>query len=173
LLFRHSAPHERDSEVSRMTRVMRWAPALMAALAVVCGSAAMAATATTYNDEAAFLAAIGASAQRYNADGVASGTPLTTQVSGLTFSSANTALAGAIPVQAQSSSGAASRPNLVAGGYAPGSPGIPESMVLTFSPAVTAFGSALSSLTPDSVNASLVATFQDATTRTYAIKSSN
>ncbi|HET8948477.1 MAG TPA: MopE-related protein [Candidatus Polarisedimenticolia bacterium] len=150
---------------------MRWAVAPVAAC-VLMGPAALAATVTTYTDEASFLAALGPQAQRFNADALASGTPITNQVSGLAFSSANAALAGAIPIQAQSSSGAASRPNLVAGGYSPGSPGIPQSIALIFSPAVTAFGSALSSLTPDSVNASLVATFQDATTRTYALKTS-
>ena len=143
-----------------------------AALLSLLGGAAHAATVTTYNDEAAFLAAVGSSAQRYNADAVASGTALTTQVSGIVFSSPNTALAGAIPIQAQSSSGAASRPNLIAGGYAPGTPGIPQNISLSFSPYVTAFGAALSSLTPDAVNASLVATFVDATTQTFALKTS-
>jgi len=101
-----------------MKRVMRWAVAPVAACALM-SSAAFAATVTTYTDEAAFLAALGPQAQRFNADGLASGTPITNQVSGITFSSANAALAGAIPVQAQSSSGAASKPNLVAGGTLP------------------------------------------------------
>jgi hypothetical protein len=153
-----------------MRRVMRWAPTLAAALVVVCGSAASAASVTTYNDEAAFLAAVGASAQHYYADSIASGTPITTQVPGITLSSANSALAGAIPIQAQSSSGAATRPNLIAGGYAPGTPGIPQSIALTFNPNVVAFDAALSSLTPDSVNATLVATFRDATTQSFALK---
>jgi len=152
-----------------MKRVMRWAVAPVAAC-VLMTSAALAATVTTYTDEAAFLAALGSQAQRFNADGLASGTSLTNQVSGITFSSANAALAGSIPVQAQSSSGAATKPNLVAGGYSAGSPGIPQSIAMTFSPVVMGFGAALSSLTPDSVNASLVVNFQDNTTRTYALK---
>ncbi|HZN03427.1 MAG TPA: MopE-related protein, partial [Candidatus Polarisedimenticolia bacterium] len=143
-----------------------------AALASLLSGAAHAATVTTYNDEAAFLAALGPAAQRYNADGQASGTPLTTQVAGIAFSSPNAALAGAIPVQVQSSSGAASRPNLVSGGYISGSPGIPQTIVLQFSPYVTAFGAALSSLTPDSVNAMFVATFQDATSQSFPLKTS-
>ena len=154
-----------------MRRVRRYLPAPAALVFLLCGTA-QAATVTTYNDEAAFLAAVGAGAQRYNADATAAGTALTTQVAGISFSSPNAALAGSIPVQVSASSGAASRPNLVAGGYSTGSPGIPQTIALQFSPGVTAFGAALSSLTPDSVNASLIATFTDATTQSFALKTS-
>jgi len=76
-----------------MKRLMRWAVAPVAAC-VLMGPAAWAATVTTYNDEASFLAALGPQAQRFNADALASGTLITSQVPGITFSSANSALAG-------------------------------------------------------------------------------
>ena len=151
---------------------IRWVLATVVVASLLMG-AAQAATVTTYNDEAAFLAALGPDAHRYNADSDASGTPLTTQVSGITFSSVNSALAGAIPVQVQSSSGAASRPNLISGGYVSGSPGIPQAITLQFSPYVAGFGAAFSPTTPDAVMASLSATFQDGTSQTFPLKSSN
>src|SRR5258705_8396696 len=99
----------------------------MAALISVCGIAtAGAATLTTYSSEASFLAAVGPHNTRFNADGFSSGTVLTTQVAGVTFSSPNAALSGFVPVQAFSSSGSISSPNLVAGGYSPRSPGVPQ-----------------------------------------------
>src|SRR5262245_13111224 len=92
----------------------------MASLILACAIAtADAATLTTYSTEASFLAAIGSHNTRFNADGYASGTLLTTQVSGVIFSSPNSALAGFVPVQTSASGGAVSAPNLVAGGYSP------------------------------------------------------
>src|SRR5947207_5982490 len=100
---------------------------VMAALISALGIAtAGAATLTTYSSEAAFLAAIGAHNTRFNADGFPSGTVLAAQVAGVAFSSPNAGMAGYVPVQAFSSSGSVSSPNLLAGGYSPGSPGVPQ-----------------------------------------------
>src|SRR5712664_2482222 len=83
----------------------------MAALISVCAVAtAGAATLTTYSNEASFLAAIGPHYTRFTADGLPSGTALTTQIDGVIFSSPNSGLTGFVPVQATMSSGAVSPP---------------------------------------------------------------
>ncbi|HYV85468.1 MAG TPA: MopE-related protein [Patescibacteria group bacterium] len=146
----------------------------MAASISVCGIAtAGAATLTTYSSEASFLAAVGPHNTRFNADGYSSGTVLTTQVAGVTFSSPNAALSGFVPVQAFSSSGSLSSPNLVAGGYSPGSPGVPQVIVLSFAPGITAFGAFLSPLAPNAVNVDVKFGFADHTTQTVSLKTQN
>jgi hypothetical protein len=149
---------------------------MVAALGLALGlsiAPADAATATTYNDQAAFLAAIGTAGYRFNADGLLSGTPITGQAPGLTFSSDNDGAAGAISIRAMSSPGAASPPNLIAGGYIPGSPTTPESMILAFSPWVTAYGAALSPLTPDSLMVAFEVDFRDNTTQSFGLRLGN
>jgi Putative metal-binding motif len=146
----------------------------MAALISLCGiAAAGAATLTTYSSEASFLAAIGTHSTQFNADGMPSGTVLSAQVAGVTFSSPNTGLAGYIPVQAFASSGSVSSPNVVAGGYSPGSPNVPQVMVLDFAPGVSAFGAYLSPLAPNAVNVDVRFDFADHTSQTVSLKTQN
>jgi hypothetical protein len=149
---------------------------MVAALGLALGlsiAPAHAATVTTYNDAAAFLAAIGTAGARFNADGLLSGTAITGQAPGIGFSSANDDSAGALSIRALASPGAASPPNLIAGGYIPGSPNTPESMVLTFSPWVTAYGASLSPLTPDSLMVAFAVDFKDNTTQTFGLRLGN
>jgi hypothetical protein len=129
-------------------------------------TAADAATLTTYTTESSFLAAIGSSYSRFTADALPSGTVLTTQVAGISFSSTNSGLVGFVPVQTMMSSGAVSAPNVVSGGYAPGTPNVPEVIVLDFSPGVTAYGAYLSPLAPNAVNVSVTVLFADQSTQT-------
>src|SRR5580765_1801243 len=146
----------------------------MAALISVYGvAAAGAATLTTYSSEASFLAAIGAHNSRFNADGFPTGTVLSAQVAGVTFSSPNAGMAGYVPVQSFASSGSVSSPNLVAGGYSPGSPNVPQVLVLAFAPGVTAFGAYLSPLAPNAVNVDVKFDFADHTSQTVSLKTQN
>jgi putative metal-binding protein len=142
-------------------------------LAVGATVTASAATLTTYTTQASFLAAIGSTYRQENFDGYASGTALTTQVSGLVLSSPNSGIAGALPVQAFSSSGASSPPNLLAGGYVPGNPGLPQVIVIDFVPDVTAFGGSVSSLTPNSATVALKIDFRDQTSQTLTVTTGN
>jgi hypothetical protein len=146
----------------------------MAALISVFGiAAAEAATLTTYSSEASFLAAIGAHGTHFNADGLPSGTVLTSQVAGVTFSSPNAGMSGYVALQAFGSSGAVSSPNLVAGGYSPGSPSVPQVLVLGFAPGVTGFGAYLSPLAPNAVNVDVKFDFADHTSQTVSLKTQN
>ena len=152
-----------------MTHRLACAVGMVAVLGFATASA-HAATATTYTDQAAFLAAIGTAGARFNADGLLSGTPITNQAPGIAFSSANDGTAGAIPLRAMSSPGAASPPNLITGGYIPGSPSTSQSIVLNFSPWVTAYGAALSPTTPDAVMVMFVIDFRDHTSQSFGLR---
>jgi putative metal-binding protein len=141
-------------------------------LALLIGSASAtidAATLTTYSSRTSFLAAIGPNYSQANFDGFASGTALTTQVTGLVFSSPNAGMPGALPIQAYASAGAVSAPNLLAGGFAPGNPNLAQVMVVTFTPVVTAYGAYVSPLTPNSVNVAVKVDFVDQTSQNLMV----
>ena len=153
---------------SRMQRA-----ALIASLACAAVGAAEGATLTTYSSESAFLAALGPAAARATFDEYASGTVISGQIAGLTFSSPIAAQPGALPVRALQTSGSVSVPNLLAGAYVPGNPGIAEVLVIDFAPDVTAFGGYVSPLTPDAVATALRFEFRDGTTQTFSVRPGN
>ncbi len=147
---------------SRSARI----PVFACLLLAMAWSAAGAGTLTTYSNEASFLAAIGPHYTRFTADGLASGTVLSTQIDGVVFSSPNSGLAGFVPVQATMSSGAVSPPNIVGGGFSPGLPDVPQTIVLDFHPGVSAFGVTLDPLAPNSANVTMKVDFADQTSQT-------
>ncbi len=153
------------------TRIQR--TALIVALACVASGVAQGATLTTYSSESAFLTALGPTAARATFDGFASGTVMSTQIAGLTFSSPVASQPGALPVRAQSSSGSVSAPNLLAGSYIPGTPAVAEVLVIDFAPDVSAFGAYVSPLTPDSVSSTLKLEFRDNTSQTFTVRPGN
>ena len=131
--------------------------------------AAHAATVTTYSDPAAFLAAIGPDYTEVDFDGFASGTFITNQVPGVTFSSPLSIHEGFFPIQAFASPGSVSPPNSLAGGFVSGSPDLAQTIVLDFSPASSAFGFFLSPLTPNSIIVSVQVDLADDTTQTFPV----
>ena len=142
-------------------------------LAIGAPATLRAASITTYSSKASFVAAVGPVYMQETFDGFATGTALTTQVTGLVLSSPNSGLAGALPVQAFASSGSVSNPNLLAGGYAPGTPNVAQVIVVDFLPYVTAFGGYVSPLTPNSVTVALTVDFRDQTSQTLTVSTGN
>src|SRR5262245_1890888 len=128
-----------------------------------------AATVTTYSSEAAFLAAVGTGVTSADFDAFPTGTVITTQIAGVTFSSPNASTANYFPIQSFASPGAVSAPNTLAGGFVSGQPEVDQTMVLDFAPDTIAFGFFLSPLTPNSNIIAVTAEFRDGTTQTFQI----
>jgi hypothetical protein len=128
-----------------------------------------AATITTYSSEAEFLLAVGPGVTSADFDAFPTGTVITTQIAGVTFSSTNSSSPDYFPIQAFASPGAVSVPNTLAGGFVSGQPEIDQTMVLDFAPDTIAFGFFLSPLTPNSNVIEVTAELRDGTTQTFQI----
>ena len=136
-------------------------------------SPAGAATLTTYSDEAAFLAALGPSFTQEGFDGYPSGTLLTTQVPGVSFSSPLSTQTDYFAIQSFASPGAVSAPNTLAGGFVPGSPDLGQVVVLDFAPDIVAFGFFVDPLAPDSTIVEVRVDFRDQTFQSLNVQDAN
>src|SRR5262245_448040 len=114
---------------------------------------------TIYSGQAAFLEAIGIPLVVEGFDGFPDGTPITTQVTGVEFSSPNQSLEGFVPIGAYLTPGSHSAPNSLSGGYKPGSPGVKQVVVMDFTPGMFAIGLFISGQTPDSSTVTLTLEF--------------
>jgi len=154
-----------------MKRSAKCVARLLLGVGLLCASLAPAgaATVTTYSSEAAFLAAVGSGITSVDFDAFPSGTVITTQVGGVTFSSPLSSTPNYFPIQAFATPGAVSPPNTLAGGFVSGQPELDQTMVLDFAPDTVAFGFFLSPLTPNSNVIEVKVDLRDGTTQTFSI----
>jgi len=153
-----------------MLRSSRLLDALLTGLVLVtCGTSPSWAQATTYSDEESFRAAAGSPLRTENFDGLSAGTRLTSQVSGVVFSSPHEGLEGYIPIQVFSTDGAQTTPHAIFGGDVGGSPTTHEDIVLTFSPRLTALGFYLCDYIPTATPAAIRIDFANEDSSTFLL----
>jgi hypothetical protein len=132
-----------------------------------------AATLTTYSSKDAFLAALGSPHATDGFDQFDSGTPISDQITGLSFTSAGE---GYSSIAASSSTEATSAPNALYGGLPLGDPPPPETtqvIHIFFSPGVDAVGLSLLGLNPAFPDMSLRFDFADESSQTIQVGDSD
>jgi hypothetical protein len=151
----------------------------LVAVSFAASSVAVAATITTYSDQAGFFAATGIGAPTQTFDSFADGTCLDNFLEcppapgvGMTSSYDNITDKSYKEIHAAASDGAVTSPNNLQGGYVLGSLKVPQAMVITFSPMVYAAGFYLTGLFPSSElafvePATVSVTFTDESTQTF------
>ncbi len=138
-------------------------------LFLVAGTPAQAASLTLHADQASFAAAAGPALAVESFDGFAAGTVLTTQVPGVVFSSPQGAYPGFVPVQALTSPGAVSPPQVLGGGYASGAPDVDQVIVLDLSPAVSGVAFFMAPQSPDALRATFSFDLSDGTSESVIV----
>jgi len=150
------------------TRAFHVVPCMLLALAWAAIRPAGAET-STYDDEATFREALSSPYTSEMFDGYPAATVITTQVSGVTFSSPNADLDGYYPIQTFATEGAASAPNVLFGGAVLGSPTPDQIIVLRFSPTITAFGFQLVAQDPTASPMSITIDFNDESSEIFLV----
>jgi hypothetical protein len=137
-------------------------------LIAACASPAAAATVTTYNNRDSFLAALSGSQTTESFDEFPDGTVISGQISGMAFSSPNSQSASFFPIQAFSTTGASSAPNILAGGWT-SDPSVLQVIDMAFTPAIRAFAFDLNAQDPTATAMSVVVAFNDDTAATFFV----
>ncbi len=153
-------------------RAFRAVPCILLVLAWAALRPAGAET-STYDDEATFRALLSSPYTYETFDGYDAGTPISTQVDGVIFSSPNDPLEGYLPIQTYDTTGAVSAPNVLFGGAVPGSPTPDQIIVLRFAPSITAFGFQLVAQDPTATPMSIRVDFGDEISETFLVGDSD
>jgi putative metal-binding protein len=141
-----------------------------AAVALFLGtSGARAASVTTYPDESTFRAVVGTDVTLETWDDMRQGTRITTQVSGVVFSSPNSSLRNFYPIQVAYSSGAETPSNVLAGGYVRSAGTPPQIIVLGLTTSPRAFAFYLTDQNPAATGVIAKFEFRDGSARSFTI----